>query len=79
MPEHFRKYVGKEFSVKEHHIHYYVQGYKPLAWAIPLVDDDFAIKTIEAINFNQTFADIIKLFAKVVNIETVITINSLLL
>jgi len=77
VPEKFHKYKGKEFINSEHHIHYYVQGYKSLAWAIPLIDDDFEIKTIK--NPNHQFTDIIKLFAKKINLETIITINTLLL
>jgi len=79
VPEKFHQYAGKEFANCEHHIHYYVQGYKPLAWAIPLIDDDFEIKTIESEEFNKSFSNIVILFAKTINIETIITINTLLL
>ena len=79
VPEKFHQYAGKNFAGNEHHIHYHVQGYKSLAWAIPLVDDAFEIKTIENEYFNTTLKEIIILFAKTVNIETVITINTLLL
>jgi hypothetical protein len=79
VPERFHPYVGKAFSNSEHHIHYHVQGYKSLAWAIPLIDDDFEIKTIEEKDFNTTFKNIIMLFAKTINMETVITINTLIL
>ncbi|MDR3094990.1 MAG: hypothetical protein LBU62_10200 [Bacteroidales bacterium] len=79
LPEKFHPYAGQQFTNSEHHIHYHVQGYKPLAWAIPLVDDNFEIKTLEEKDFNQTLSRIITLFAKTVNIETIITINTLLL
>ncbi len=80
VPEEFHPFVGKTFSNKEHHIHYHVQGYKSLVWAIPLVDDDFEIKELNRdAQFNSTLADIITLFAKTINLETVITINPLLL
>lgn len=80
LPEKFHPYVGKDFSNHEHHIHFYVHGYKSLAWAIPLKEDEFEIKELnDGADFNNTFAGIIKLFAKTVNIETVITINTLLL
>jgi hypothetical protein len=36
LPEKFRPYMGKTFDIEEPHVHYYVAGYKPLAWAIPL-------------------------------------------
>jgi hypothetical protein len=79
VPEKFHQYAGKEFTNSEHHVHYHVQGYKTLAWAIPLIDDDFEIKTIENEDFNNSLANIVVLFAKTINIETVITINTLLL
>jgi hypothetical protein len=79
LPAKFHPYAGKQLSNSEHHIHYHVQGYKPLAWAIPLIDDDFEIKTLEEKGFNQTLSAIITLFAKTVNIETAITINTFLL
>jgi len=77
VPEKFHSYVGKELT--QSHIHYYVPGYAALAWAIPLIDDPFEIKTIEEENFNATLKNIIIFFAKRVNIETAITINTLLL
>ena len=79
VPEKFHQYAGKEFTNDEHHVHYYVRGYKSLAWAIPLIDDAFEIKTIEKGDFNKTLANIVVLFAKTINIETEITINTLLL
>lgn len=80
VPEKFHPFVGKYFSNKEHHIHYHVQGYKSLAWAIPLTVDSFEIKEInEDAAFNDTFASIIRSFAKTVNIDTIIHMNTLLL
>ncbi len=79
VPEKFHPYAGKRFTNKEHHIHYHVEGYKSLAWAIPLTDDGFPIKELPDVGFNNTFADVIKSFAKVLNVKTVININTLLL
>ncbi|MBP6355693.1 hypothetical protein [Bacteroides sp.] len=80
LPEKFHAFAGKEFTNKEHHVHYHIDGYKPLAWAIPIINDDFKIKEIsEDDDFNGTFAEIILQFAKTINIETAITINKQLL
>ena len=77
VPEKFKPYVGR--SLQCSHIHYYVQGYKSLAWAIPLTEDEFMIKDIpDDINFHTIFADIIKLFAKTINITTKIEVNSII-
>lgn len=80
LPERFHPYAGKEFSNNEHHVHYHVEGYKSLAWAIPLFDDEFEIKNLsEGANFNTTFIETIVSFAKTINLETKIIINPLLL
>jgi len=80
VPSQFHPYAGKVFSNSEHHIHYHVQGYKSLAWAIPLVDNEFEVKELsEGADFNNTLAKAIRLFAQTINIETTITINTLLL
>ena len=80
VPEKFHPFAGKYFSNNEHHIHYHIQGYKSLAWAIPLTDDDFEIKELnDGPEFQNTFANIIRLFAKTLKVETEITINTLLL
>ncbi len=80
LPEKFHPYVGKHFSKDDHHIHYHVQGYNSLVWAIPLTIDRFEIKELNGgADFNTTFANVIKLFAKTVNVETEIIVNTLLL
>ncbi|GHT38746.1 hypothetical protein AGMMS49965_03020 [Bacteroidia bacterium] len=80
VPEKFHPYAGKEFSNNEHHIHYHIEGYKSLAWAIPLTDDEFEVKELkEGNDFNNSLANAVRLFAKTINIETEITINTLLL
>lgn len=80
LPERFHPFAGKDFTDKEHHIHYYIDGYKPLAWAIPIINDDFAIKELnDDHDFNTNLAEIIYQFAKTINIETAITINKLLI
>lgn len=78
LPEKFHPYAGKYFSNSEHHIHYHVEGYKSLAWAIPLVADDFEIKELDpGQSFNSTLVEILQLFVKVINLETKIIVNEL--
>lgn len=67
LPDKFKKYAGKSFNYGEHHMHYYVEGYKPLSWAIPLFDDDFSIKKLN--NANNVF-DVIECFAKKIYLTT---------
>ena len=80
LPEKFHPFAGKIFTNKEHHVHYHVQGYKTLAWALPLTETDFPIKEINADSeFNANFARLLTTFAKTVNIVTEINVNTLLL
>ncbi len=47
VPLEIGKYVGKRFEIDEPHMHIYVEGYKPLVWAIPLSKTDFGLKEIK--------------------------------
>jgi len=76
VPERFHPYVGKQLM--QSHIHYYVQGFPMLAWAIPLSDDEFEIKEICENDFYATLVDVIKTFAKTINIETEIKVEALI-
>ena len=48
LPADLIPYAGMWFRYEDHHIHRYVQGYKNLAWAIPLENDDFPYKQVTA-------------------------------
>ena len=67
LPNRFSTYAGKWFDYHEHHIHYYVEGYNQLAWAIPLADDDFPVKKIA--NANDIFS-VTQSFAIKINLKT---------
>lgn len=79
LPEKFKPYVGKFFSYNECHVHYHVEGYKPLAWALPIADSEMDTKEISEDNINKQMISAILDFSKIINVETKITINSLLL
>lgn len=77
VPDIFHPFAGKFFDYHEHHIHYYVEGYKTtLDWALPLTNDEFPVKSISGPN------DIIQAFLsfnKIINLKTEFIINGLLL
>jgi hypothetical protein len=77
IPEIFKPYVGMFFTYNDHHIHYYVEGYKTtLDWALPLTADAFPVKSI------SKSADILSAFSnfnQLIKLQTVFTINPLLL
>jgi len=80
VPGKFIPYAGKDFLIQGHHIHYHVQGYSSLAWAVPLSEDEFEIKELnDGANFNVDFGKIIILFAKTINLQTNINFGALLL
>lgn len=77
VPQMFHSYAGKFFDYHEHHIHYYVEGYKTtLDWAIPLTDDDFPIKSIAS---NNDVLDAFFSFNRIINLITNFDINRTLL
>ncbi|MCE6988488.1 DUF6978 family protein [Dyadobacter sp. CY323] len=76
VPELIKPFVGY-FFVSEPHIHVYVEGFKDLAWAIPLTAYHFPVLEI---NDGANFAAAIHAFSQEINIITPISIqNSLLL
>ena len=54
--------------IKESHAHFYVQGYKPLAWAIPLSSYDFEVKDI--FDSDSSFVQAVQAFCRKINIVT---------
>lgn len=76
LPEYLKPYAGKWFSLDEHHMHVFVEGYKPLAWAIPLADIDFPVKEI---NDSSDLSDLITNFARLINLKTLINVQQAIL
>jgi hypothetical protein len=69
LPEVFKPYAGQ--WIEESHIHYFVEGYKPLAWALPLTaDETFAIKTFNDIS---TIGEVLNEFGRKINLKTELT------
>ena len=75
VPEIVKPYVGYFFQ-NEPHIHVYVEGFKDLAWAVPLSAYNFPILDI---NNTDDFSGAIRAFAKEINIVTPFEIQNMLL
>jgi len=73
VPQEFHPYVGIFLDDWPGHIHYVVDGYPTLAWAIPLEMDAFPVKDIQGMDhlYNAVLA-----FCKRLNIATEITIDN---
>jgi len=72
VPETFRPFAGQWLDGYAGHIHYVVNGYKPLAWAIPLEVDDFAVKEL---NGWEDYTRTLNAFFQKINLKTIITFN----
>lgn len=72
VPEVFRPFAGQWLDDYNGHIHYIVDGYKPLAWAIPLEVDDFAIKELHG---REDYIRTLEAFFLKINIQTTISFN----
>lgn len=70
LPEIFRPFAGQWLDDYPSHIHYVVNGYKPLAWAIPLEFDAFPVKEL---NGREDYSRTLNAFFKKINLKTVIT------
>lgn len=79
LPDIFKPYIGKQFGENGHHVHYYIDGYRSLAWAIPIGDTDIRTKDIRKEHINEDLANAIVDFARFINVETEIIINKALL
>lgn len=76
----FIPYIGKWFDDSESHVHFHEDGYKPLAWAVPIEDTEIEVKSLgDAFDANTDLAGVLRGFAKIINLETVIQINRILL
>lgn len=71
-PERFKPFAGLWLDDYNGHIHYVVNDYKPLAWAIPLEVDDFPIKNLTA---KEDYIEILQAFFDKINLKTTITYN----
>jgi len=67
VPHNIKQYVGRNFDIDEPHMHIFIQGYRPLAWAIPLTDTKFKNKEFKEY---EDLSEIIFNFAKEVNLTS---------
>lgn len=75
VPDFVKPYAGYFFQ-NEPHIHIYVEGFKDLAWAVPLSEYNFPVLDV---NNTDEFGNAINAFAKEINIITPFIIQNALL
>ncbi|MGK0325537.1 MAG: hypothetical protein ACJA1D_000878 [Polaribacter sp.] len=76
LPSFLEAFADKWFEPTEPHMHIYVEGYKPLAWAIPLIDIDFPIKEILQ---PSDLSELIINFARKINLKSLLNIQQAIL
>lgn len=76
LPEHLKEFAGKWFDIDEPHMHIYVEGYKPLVWALPL---KYTKLKESKINELSDLMDLILNFAKEINLKSRLEIQQALL
>lgn len=66
VPDFLHKYIGKRFTLQDHHIHVYVTGFG-LDWAVPICEHNFNTKDI----LNQgNMVSAIEYFTDSINLKT---------
>ena len=70
VPEKFWPFAGLWLDDYKGHIHYVVDGYKPLVWAIPLEADDFPVKELTK---REDYINVLKAFFDKINLKSIIT------
>jgi len=72
LPQKFHPFAGQMLEVS--HIHYYVEGYKPLAWAIPL-DAEPEVNVKQLKNVHSQLQNIFTNFGEMINLQTSVKIK----
>lgn len=65
VPDFAKKYIGK--TIESSHVHFFVEGYKTLNWAVPIYDYDFSIKDLSN---ESLISDAIEEFCNKINLCT---------
>lgn len=78
VPEAFHNHVGELF-IQRSHLHFHVEDFPPLAWALPLEETEITAKQVADASMASDFIDAFNSFASYLNIQTTITINPLIL
>jgi hypothetical protein len=78
VPEKFHAHVAELFVGKAH-LHYHVDGYPQLAWALPLDETEISTKDVNDDNMTQGFVDAFYSFLNYLNVQTRISINKMVI
>ena len=68
VPKRLRAHIGRRISHGVAHIHYYVEGFPNLDWALPLSEDDFPVKVISG--EDSVILGAVRAFGRLIALET---------
>ena len=78
VPQMFHTHVGELFVMKAH-LHYHVEGYPQLAWALPLDETEITTKDVSYNAMLQGFVDAFHSFMVYLHVQTQITFNKMVI
>ena len=78
VPVIFHSHVSELFVGKAH-LHYHVDGYPQLAWALPLDETEITTKDVAEDDMIQGFVDAFQSFVAYINVQTRIVINKMVI
>ncbi len=78
VPEVFHPHVG-EFFMQKSHLHFHVEDFPPLAWALPLEETEITAKKVDDATMAGDFIEAFNSFISYLNVQTKITINPMIL
>ena len=78
VPDKFLSHVGELFVMKAH-LHYHVDGYPQLAWALPLEETEILTKDVKDSDLPQGFVDAFDSFSTYLHLQTHIVFNKMVI
>lgn len=68
VPDIFKTHVGERIA--GNHIHYHVQGYESGAWALPIEEDEFPVKSVTLGDYYKNLCDVVASLCVKINLQT---------
>ena len=78
VPEIFKSHAGELFVMRAH-LHYHVDGYPQLSWALPLEETEIEQKDVKTEDLPHGFIGAFNSFVRYLNIQTELQINPMVL
>lgn len=77
VPDKLKSFAG--MKIDSNHIHYHVYGYPSAAWALPVENDSFPVKSLTIENYSDELKNILLSFSEVIHLESKLILTSRML